>query len=178
MFGGNVVVYGDVSKFSGSFKIDHPLDPANKYLYHSFVESPDMKNIYDGVVTLDSQGQAIVELPPWFGALNSDYRYQLTAIGAAAPGLYISQEVTNGRFAIAGGVPGQKVSWQITGIRQDAWAKAKRIPVEEEKAESDKGYFLYPEARHRSRPAFARASGQTTHPSTTPEVRRRGGLLE
>jgi hypothetical protein len=44
------------------FRIDHPLDPANKYLNHSAVESPDMKNIYDGVVTLDADGEAVVEL--------------------------------------------------------------------------------------------------------------------
>src|SRR5579863_5210078 len=47
-FNGNVDVDGNLSKAGGSFKIDHPLDPSNKYLYHSFVESPDMKNIYDG----------------------------------------------------------------------------------------------------------------------------------
>ena len=50
MFDGNVDVNGTLTKDAGSFKIDHPLDPANKYLSHSFVESPDMKNIYDGVV--------------------------------------------------------------------------------------------------------------------------------
>ena len=62
-FIGDVDVLGHLSKSSGSFKIDHPLDPENKYLYHSFVESPDMKNIYDGVVRLDSNGEAIVLLP-------------------------------------------------------------------------------------------------------------------
>jgi hypothetical protein len=105
-----------------------------------------MKNIYDGVVILDDNGRAVVVLPDWFQALNSDYRYQLTPIGAAAPNLYVSQEVKDGRFGIAGGRPGQKVSWQVTGIRQDAWAKANRIPVEEAKDQSQKGYYLYPEA--------------------------------
>jgi hypothetical protein len=57
-FSGNVSVSGSLSKGGGSFKIDHPLDPANKYLYHSFVESPDMKNIYDGVATLDETKQS------------------------------------------------------------------------------------------------------------------------
>jgi hypothetical protein len=45
-FDGDVDVDGNLSKAGGSFKIDHPLDPANKYLYHSFVESPDMMNVY------------------------------------------------------------------------------------------------------------------------------------
>ena len=43
-----------------------------------------MKNIYDGVVTLDVYGEAEVQLPAWFEALNTDFRYQLTAIGASA----------------------------------------------------------------------------------------------
>ena len=38
-----------------------------------------------------------------------------------------------------------KVSWQVTGIRQDAWANAHRIPVEEEKPEQERGFYLHPE---------------------------------
>src|SRR5690606_1929323 len=60
---GGVSVLGSLSKGSGTFVIDHPLDPENKLLYHSFVESPDVKNIYDGIVTLDENGEATVELP-------------------------------------------------------------------------------------------------------------------
>jgi hypothetical protein len=144
-FEGDVTVFGNLSKEGGSFKIDHPLDPANKYLYHSFVESPDMKNIYDGVVTLDGNGEAVVVLPDWFDALNKDFRYQLTSIGAPGPNLYVSQEVSGNHFAIAGGKPGAKVSWQVTGTRQDAWANAHRIPVEEEKSAQERGYYIAPE---------------------------------
>ena len=93
---GRVYIRGPLSKPGGPFKIDHPLDPANKYLYHSFVESPDMKNIYDGVVALDEKGEAEIELPDWFGALNKDFRYQLTAIGAPGPNLYIAEEISDG----------------------------------------------------------------------------------
>jgi hypothetical protein len=144
-FSGRVNVAGNLSKSGGSFKIDHPLDPANQYLYHSFVESPDMKNIYDGVVVLDANGEAVVTLPDWFEALNRDFRYQLTAIGAAAPNLHIAQEVADGQFGIAGGQPGQKVSWQVTGIRQDPWAEANRIPVEEPKSADERGRYIHPE---------------------------------
>jgi trimeric autotransporter adhesin len=63
---GRVYIRGPLSKPGGSFKIDHPLDPANKYLSHSFVESPDMKNVYDGVVVLDDNGEAVIDLPDWF----------------------------------------------------------------------------------------------------------------
>ena len=138
-------VSGNLSKSGGSFKIDHPLDPANKYLSHSFVESPDMKNIYDGVATLDGNGEAVVELPAWFDALNKDFRYQLTAIGAPGPDLYIAQKISGNRFTIAGGVSGLEVSWQVTGTRQDAWANAHRIPVEEAKPVAEQGTYLHPE---------------------------------
>ena len=144
-FNGDVQVTGNLSKGGGSFKIDHPLDPENKYLYHSFVESPDMLNIYNGNVKLDFNGEAIVELPEWFGALNKDFRYTLTALGAPGPNLYIAEEVAENRFKIAGGTPGGKVSWTVTGIRQDAWANAHRIKVEEEKIERERGHFLHPE---------------------------------
>jgi len=142
---GNLNVTGTLTKGGGSFKIDDPLDPANKYLSHSFVESPDMKNIYDGIATLDERGEALVSLPDWFEALNKDFRYQLTAIGAPAPGLYIAEEVRGNAFKIAGGIRGHRVSWQVTGIRQDAWANAYRIPVEEDKPDNQRGHYLHPE---------------------------------
>lgn len=145
-FEGNVEVVGLLSKAGGSFKIDHPLDPENKYLSHSFVESPDMKNIYDGVVSLDTNGEAVVVMPEWFGGLNRDFRYLLTALGAPMPGLYIAEEIADNRFKISGGMAGMKVSWQVTGIRQDAWANKNRIPVEEHKSEKERGHYLHPEA--------------------------------
>ncbi|WAC02029.1 hypothetical protein N7U66_19830 [Lacinutrix neustonica] len=43
---GDLNVTGNIAKGGGTFKIDHPLDPKNKYLVHSFVESPEMMNIY------------------------------------------------------------------------------------------------------------------------------------
>jgi hypothetical protein len=140
---GDLAVIGTVSKGGGSFKIDHPLDPENKYLYHSFVESPDMMNVYNGNVVLDSQGEATVELPDYFEALNSDYRYQLTSIGRFSP-VYVAEKISGNRFRIAGGQAGAEVSWQVTGIRQDAFARAHRIQVEVEKEPELKGTYLHP----------------------------------
>jgi len=144
IFDGDVSVLGNLSKSGGSFQIDHPLDPSNKYLYHSFVESPDMKNVYDGTIVTDGGGRATVTLPDWFEALNSDFRYQLTVIGQFAHAI-VASEVNNNMFAIRTDKPNVKVSWQVTGIRQDAWAKAHRIPVEAEKAKADQGHYLHPE---------------------------------
>jgi hypothetical protein len=144
-FYGRVDLKGTLTKPAGSFKIDHPLDPEGKYLYHSFVESPDMKNIYDGVIALDKEGAASVQLPEWFEALNQDFRYQLTPIGAAMPNLHIAQTIQTNTFRIAGGEPGMEVSWQVTGIRHDPYAEANRIPVEERKPTDEQGTYLYPE---------------------------------
>jgi hypothetical protein len=143
-FSGPVKVIGYLTKSGGGFKIDHPLDPENQYLYHSFVESPDMKNVYDGVVVLDANGEAWVELPAWFEALNEDFRYQLTPIGTPGPNLYIAQEIQSNRFQIAGGTPDMKVSWQVTGIRHDSYAEAHPLPVEEDKPSEERGTYLHP----------------------------------
>jgi trimeric autotransporter adhesin len=127
-----------------NFKIDHPLDPANKYLYHTSVESPDMMNIYNGNVVLDAKGEAEIQLPDWFEALNRDFRYQLSCIGSFAP-VYVAAEIQNNSFRIAGGTSGLKVSWQVTGIRHDVYADAHCSPVEVEKPAEDRGRYLHPE---------------------------------
>jgi len=131
-FQGNVDIEGNLSKRGGGFKIDHPLEPTKRYLHHSFVESPDRKNVYDGIAVLDERGEARVELPAWFQVLNSNFRYQLTCIGQFAP-VYVRCGLSDNRFVIAGGSAGMKVSWQVTGIRADAWALANPLKVEEEK---------------------------------------------
>ena len=143
-FEGDVYVNGNLAKSGGSFKIDHPLDPDNKYLSHSFVESPDMMNIYNGNVVTDLSGTAIVTMPDWFEALNRDFRYQLTVVGQFAQAI-VGAKMANGHFTVRTDKPNVEVSWMVTGIRQDAWANAHRIPVEEEKLEKEKGHYLHPE---------------------------------
>lgn len=143
-FQGDVNVTGNLSKAGGSFKIDDPVDPANKYLYHSFVESPDMKDMYDGTATTDASGNATIQLPKWFQALNRSFRYQLTPIGQFAQAI-VATEVENNQFTIKTDKPYVKVSWQVTGTRHDAWANAHRIPVEVEKPKEERGFYLHPE---------------------------------
>jgi hypothetical protein len=143
-YAGNLTVKGTVSKGGGSFKIDDPLDPANKYLSHSFVESPDMMNVYNGNITTDRHGLATVNLPDYFEALNGDFRYQLTVIGQFAQAI-VARKISDNRFVIRTSKPGVEVSWQVTGIRHDAYANRYRIPVEEDKPVREQGYYLHPE---------------------------------
>jgi hypothetical protein len=157
---GNVYVKGRLTKGAGSFKIDHPLDPSHKYLSHSFVESPDMMNIYNGNATTDKDGIAVIELPDYFAALNSDFRYQLTALGQFAQAI-ISEKIVNNHFAVRTDKPFVEVSWQVTGIRQDAYAKANRIVVEEDKTGEERGHYLHPELY--GGPSESTASGPDTN---------------
>jgi hypothetical protein len=145
-FNGNLAITGALSKAAGSFVIDHPLDPENKLLYHSFVESPDAKNIYDGVATLDQNGEAVIELPRYFMALNTDFRYHYLPLHKPMPGLYVKDEIRDNRFTIAGGVPHGRISWQVSGNRHDPYIKANPIHTEVEKkgnAEYPQGTYLF-----------------------------------
>jgi hypothetical protein len=171
-FTGQVVVTGPLFKGGGGFRIDHPLDPAERYLAHSFVESPDMKNVYDGVALLDAAGETVVHLPLWFDRINAEFRYQLTAIGSPAPNLHVSQEIAGNRFKISGGQPNMKVCWQVTGIRQDAWANAHRIAVEEHKSADERGLYLHPELYGA---ATEKHMGRARHAPQKPQTPDLGG---
>ena len=153
---GGLFVNGTLSKTAGSFKIDDPIDPDNKYLYHSFVESPDMMNIYNGNVMTDANGDATVTMPAWFEALNRDFRYQLTVIRQFAQAI-VAEEMGGNQFRIKTDKPNVEVSWQVTGIRHDKYAEEHRIPVEEDKKTEDKGKCLYAPACGSNSPIMERA---------------------
>ncbi len=127
-----------------SFYIDHPLDPANKFLRHYSAEGPEALNIYRGTVILNASGEAVVSLPEYFEALNKDFDYQLTCVGGFAP-VFIAEEVRNNAFKISGGRAGLKVCWTVTGVRNDAFAKSSTPAVEEAKPASLRGKYLHPE---------------------------------
>jgi hypothetical protein len=146
-------VNGDATVFSGDFrvlngtkdfKIDHPLDPENKYLLHASIESSEVLNIYCGNVTTNGQGEATVTLPEWFDALNRDLRYQLTVIGTFAHAI-VADKVKQNRFTIRTSVPNVEVSWQVTGVRSDRAMQKRPFKAVEVKPESERGTYLDPE---------------------------------
>jgi hypothetical protein len=141
---GIVCIGNSITTGNKQFRIDHPLDPANKYLNHFSAEGPEPYNIYRGTVTLDERGEAWVELPAYFAKINRDETYTLTPIGAPAPQLHIAQPVRDNRFRIAGGQPAQRVSWCVTGIRNDLWTQAYPPNAETEKPAEFRGRYLHP----------------------------------
>ena len=148
-FYGDLDIQGNLSKTGGTFKIDHPQDPANKFLIHSFVESPDMMNIYNGNITTDASGLATVTMPSYFEAENIDFRYQLTAIGTFAQAI-VSKEISGNTFTIQTDKPNVKVSWQVTGVRNDLWAQEHRVVDVVDKG-NNRGKYLHPELYNLSR---------------------------
>jgi len=142
----NGTLYATTGTFGTKpFMIDHPLDPTNKFLRHSSIESNDMMNMYNGNITTDANGYATVQMPDYFEALNENFKYQLTVIGTFAQAI-VKEEISNNRFVIQTNQPNVKVSWQVTGVRHDAVAKKYPVVVEELKPEGQKGKYLEPEA--------------------------------
>ena len=145
-FLGNVGITGDLNVTgTKNFKIDHPLDPENKYLYHAAVESSEVLNVYSGNVTTDANGDAVIELPGWFEAVNRDFRYQLTTIGAFAQAI-VAGKIRDNRFTIKTSQPNVEVSWQVTGVRSDRAMLKHPFKVEEEKSAAERGHYLTPDA--------------------------------
>jgi hypothetical protein len=103
-----------------------------------------MMNIYNGNITTNASGEAVITMPDYFDALNVDFRYQLTPIGQFAQAIVLT-EISGNTFSIKTDKPNVKVSWQVTGVRNDNWAKAHRVVPEVEKEEENKGLYLHAE---------------------------------
>lgn len=144
-FDGNVHVTGDLSTGGCcALTIDHPLDPANRTLSLASVASPELTTVYNGNITTDAKGEAVVTLPNYFESLNRDFRYQLTVVGQFAQAI-VADEIENNRFTIKTDKPSVKVSWQVTGVRNDPYARQHPIKVEAEKPAAERGKYLYPQ---------------------------------
>src|SRR5581483_4868633 len=141
---GDLYVNGEVETNLNTLALDHPVQPMNMYLTHALVASPEMTNVYSGNVVTDANGRATVSLPGYVEALNRDFRYQLTPIGQFAQAI-VEKEIANGAFTIRTDKPNVKVSWHVTGVRQDAWAAAHPMQPEREKVGVERGRYLHPE---------------------------------
>ena len=149
-FNGNVkIINGTCTGCTGpsALQIDDPLDPAHKYLQHSSVASSQQLNIYSGNVTTNAKGFATVTMPRWFQALNRSFRYELTVVGKAHwdAKAAVWNEIAHDRFTIRTDQPNVKVSWQVTGVRHDRYAKANPTHVIAPKATRDQGKYVNPE---------------------------------
>lgn len=99
----------------------------------------------NGDPVVADNGYATVVLPDWFGALNRDFRYQLTVLGGFAQAVVVD-EIRENRFVIMTDKPRTRVSWQVTGIRQDPFANTNRIQVEVDKRSEERGLVVHPDA--------------------------------
>jgi hypothetical protein len=164
-FFGDVLIHGNLNVLATkNFKIDHPLDPENKYLYHAAIESSEVLNVYSGNLTTDPNGEAVVTLPEWFEALNKDFRYQLTVVSQFAQAI-VAEEIKGNRFRIRSSAPNVKVSWQVTGVRNDRGLRQQPFKVEQEKSERERGHYLQPEA-------FDQPEEKSVRWATHPEMMR------
>jgi len=128
---GDLDITGALSKGSGTFLIDHPLDPTNKDLYHAFVEAPRYDLVYRGQATL-SNGIAVVDLdaasnlsPGTFEALTHAVEAQVwlqndtgwESIRGVLSGSTLTIECQNDQSA-------DTVSWLVIVERADAYIKS------------------------------------------------------
>jgi hypothetical protein len=124
--GGAVNISGALSKGSGSFKIDHPLESKKDthHLVHSFVEGPQADNIYRGKVDLVA-GSATINIDTEAGmtegtfvALNTDVQCFTSnesnwdAVKGSVSGNVLTIESQNSESTAT-------VSWMVIGERQD-----------------------------------------------------------
>jgi hypothetical protein len=104
-----------------NFRIQHP-EKEGKVLYHAAIESDQRINKYSGNTRTDDEGRAVVELPDYVQLVNKDFRYNLTVIGTFAQAI-VAEEFEDDRFVIETDEPNVKVSWELTGVRDDPYAR-------------------------------------------------------
>ena len=151
-FDGNVRVRNgtfDVVSGTKNFLIDHPLDPENKTLRHSAVESPENLCMYRGKISLGSSGRKLVKLPDYFAALTKEDEATviLTPIGKEAFGVSYEWKDDYDSFTVYGEA-NSEVSYMVLADRDDPAIHLLKLPVEEEKGAGnfEKGQYLTPEA--------------------------------
>jgi len=149
-FQGDVDIAGSISKGSGSFLIDHPLDPENKLLRHNFVESPENLLIYRGKTRLDETGESRVDMPDYFVALTREDDASIHLTPVSTPTLVAAEWSDGFNSFIVRGTPDLEVFWEVLADRDDPVIHQLGRPVEEAKGPDNKhcgtGELIYPEA--------------------------------
>jgi len=69
----------------------------------------------------------------------------VTIVGTRGWNARVVKPIAHDRFTIQSDQPQVRVSWQVTGIRRDRYAKAHPIQVVVPKAKNDQGRYLHPE---------------------------------
>ncbi|MFN8498527.1 MAG: hypothetical protein U0641_11790 [Anaerolineae bacterium] len=149
-FSGNVQATGSIIGSLAATKLDDPTAPTQRYLNQAAVTSGEMLTMVNGNVVTDANGDAVVKVPAYVEALSKDFRYQLTTIGQPAQA-YVAKELKDGEFVIHTDRPSVKVSWQVSGARNDPYAQSLGWSTVEDKVGADKGTYLHPEAYGQSK---------------------------
>jgi hypothetical protein len=174
-FDGKLLVTNGCTGCAGAaLKIDDPRDPAHKYLQHSTVTSSQQLDVYSGNVRTNANGFATVTMPRWFQALNRSFRYQLTPIGHNAWGAQaiVWNRMQENRFTIRSKA-GVEISWQVTAVRHDRYAKAHPMRVVAPKARKDQGKYVHPELYGKPRSEGIGYRKPLKHPRSLARVHKR-----
>lgn len=150
LFFGNLGANGDfIASGTKNFLIDNPANPSEELLRHTCIESPEALLIYRGKVKLNSDGEAIVEMPSYFKALadEDNASVQITCIGKPFPiGYDLGKD---GNTFVVYGDANREVSWMLMAERDDPYMQNHNNDVIIKKDGSFKnikaGTYLYPE---------------------------------
>ena len=149
-FQGDVHVTGSLTEGGGGPLIDHPGDPENKVLRHSYVASPENLLIYRGKATLDGEGFATVPMPDYFTDLAGEEEATVNLTPIGRPFLAGYEWGAEGRSFTILGEPGRQVAWMVLAGRDDPVIRQLEAPVVEMKGPEsgvcDRGEYLYPAA--------------------------------
>jgi hypothetical protein len=79
--------------------------------------------------------------------------------------VYVSKEFNGNSFSVAGGTPGVKISWMLTGTRNDEYMKQnpEKLEVEIEKTGKIAGKYIRPELYGADSSKSALNFGQENH---------------
>jgi hypothetical protein len=164
LFDGNVRINGNltVTGTKSGFRIDDPSDPARRTLTHTPVETDALSVVYTGNVRTGSNGRASVRLPAYADAIAGDWRYQLTPIGRFGQ-VIVEREMRDGQFVIRTEHGNTKVSWSVTGLRQDRFARKHPFRAVKAKTGTERGRYLHPDlyGKPRSASVIRRVTGKS-----------------